>query len=323
MVVESVRVHMLSSRHVVILKETDRERYLPIWIGPWEASAIAMKLQGLTAGPTAHPRPVRDRARGARRRGSTGSSSPTSPRRRSTPGSSSSATARTVEVDARPSDALALAVRAGGRIFAAEAVLEQAALGGRRRTSATRSGEDGGVAARDRPASRSSTRGSTCSATSSTRSTSTRRPAEQPDEPASGGWTGVGRRPFDARRSGSPALRRRSAEDRRRRGAARARAVRPQPQAQRPEVADGPEDDLRLRAGRRAGRPRVVRHADLDDRPAAARSLISSSAEKNAPPDSTRDALERRRAGRACRRSRRRGPGGRRRSGSRAGRARA
>ena len=48
MVVESVRVHMLSSRHVVILKETDRDRYLPIWIGQWEASAIAMKLQGLT-----------------------------------------------------------------------------------------------------------------------------------------------------------------------------------------------------------------------------------------------------------------------------------
>src|SRR5438309_7083901 len=47
MVVESVRVHMLSSQHVVILKETERERYLPIWIGPWEANAIAMKLQGL------------------------------------------------------------------------------------------------------------------------------------------------------------------------------------------------------------------------------------------------------------------------------------
>ena len=42
MVVESVRVHMLSSRHVVILKEADRDRYLPIWIGPWEANAIAM-----------------------------------------------------------------------------------------------------------------------------------------------------------------------------------------------------------------------------------------------------------------------------------------
>ena len=48
MVVESVRVHMLSNRHVVILKERERERYLPIWIGPWEASSIAMRLQGLT-----------------------------------------------------------------------------------------------------------------------------------------------------------------------------------------------------------------------------------------------------------------------------------
>ena len=36
---------------------------------------------------------------------------------------------RTVEVDARPSDALALAVRAGVRIFASAAVLEQAGLG--------------------------------------------------------------------------------------------------------------------------------------------------------------------------------------------------
>jgi hypothetical protein len=48
MVVESVRVHMLSNRHVVILKEKARDRYLPIWIGPWEASSIAMRLQGLT-----------------------------------------------------------------------------------------------------------------------------------------------------------------------------------------------------------------------------------------------------------------------------------
>ncbi len=130
MVVESVRVHMLSSRHVVILKEAeaDRERYLPIWIGPWEASAIAMKLQGLTpdrplthdlfastlealdariervvisdlADETFHARIVLVHD------------------------------GRTTEVDARPSDALALAVRTGVRIFAAEAVLEQASLG--------------------------------------------------------------------------------------------------------------------------------------------------------------------------------------------------
>ena len=49
MVVESVRVHVLSSQHVVILKETERDRYLPIWIGPSEANAIAMRLQGISA----------------------------------------------------------------------------------------------------------------------------------------------------------------------------------------------------------------------------------------------------------------------------------
>ena len=38
---------MLSSQHVVLLKETGRERYLPIWIGPWEANAIATRLQGV------------------------------------------------------------------------------------------------------------------------------------------------------------------------------------------------------------------------------------------------------------------------------------
>ena len=48
MVVESVRVHMMSSQHVVILRDTVRDRYLPIWIGPWEANAIAMRLQGVT-----------------------------------------------------------------------------------------------------------------------------------------------------------------------------------------------------------------------------------------------------------------------------------
>ena len=49
MVIESVCVHMLSNRHVVILKDTEGDRYLPIWIGAWEASAIAMRLQGLAA----------------------------------------------------------------------------------------------------------------------------------------------------------------------------------------------------------------------------------------------------------------------------------
>jgi bifunctional DNase/RNase len=128
MVVESVRVHMLSSRHVVILKENERDRYLPIWIGPWEASAIAMKLQGLTP-----ERPLTHDLFAAALEGLGARVD------RVIISALAEETfharllleleGRTVEVDSRPSDALALAVRAGGRIFASEAVLDQAALG--------------------------------------------------------------------------------------------------------------------------------------------------------------------------------------------------
>jgi bifunctional DNase/RNase len=128
MVVESVRVHMLSSRHVVILKENERDRYLPIWIGPWEASAIAMKLQGLTP-----ERPLTHDLFAAALEGLGARVD------RVIISALAEETfharllieldGRVVEVDSRPSDALALAVRAGGRIFASEAVLDQAALG--------------------------------------------------------------------------------------------------------------------------------------------------------------------------------------------------
>ena len=127
MQIESVRVHMLSNRHVVILKDPAGERYLPIWIGAWEASAIAMRLQGLAAErPLTHDlfaaaldrlgvrvervviNELTDETYHARihleRDGVQ------------------------VEVDARPSDALALAVRAEVPIFAADEVLAQAAL---------------------------------------------------------------------------------------------------------------------------------------------------------------------------------------------------
>jgi bifunctional DNase/RNase len=127
MVIESVRVHMLSNRHVVILKDPEGDRYLPIWIGAWEASAIAMRLQGLAAErPLTHDlfaaaldrlgvrvervviNELTDETYHARihleRDGVQ------------------------VEVDARPSDALALAVRAEVPIYAADEVLAQAAL---------------------------------------------------------------------------------------------------------------------------------------------------------------------------------------------------
>ena len=67
MVVESVRVHMHSSQHVVILKDVDRD-LLPIWIGVNEADAIARRLQGIAQRPLTHdPSPARWRSRGRHR----------------------------------------------------------------------------------------------------------------------------------------------------------------------------------------------------------------------------------------------------------------
>ena len=48
-VVESIRVSLVTQHRVVILKEVTGDRHLPIWIGPFEAEAIAMELQGVTA----------------------------------------------------------------------------------------------------------------------------------------------------------------------------------------------------------------------------------------------------------------------------------
>jgi Uncharacterized conserved protein len=128
MMVDSVRVHMLSSRHVVILKETERDRYLPIWIGQWEASAIAMRLQGLTPErPLTHDLFVAALAAvGARLdRVVVVEMSQETYHARLILGVGD----RLIEVDARPSDALALAVRTGARIFATAGLMDQAGLG--------------------------------------------------------------------------------------------------------------------------------------------------------------------------------------------------
>lgn len=45
--VQSLGMDQISKTHVVILQETEGERMLPIWIGPGEASAIAMELAGM------------------------------------------------------------------------------------------------------------------------------------------------------------------------------------------------------------------------------------------------------------------------------------
>ncbi|MRR31951.1 bifunctional nuclease family protein, partial [bacterium] len=44
-VIDSIRVSLMSSQRVVILRQRDAERYLPIWVGPYEAEAITVALQ--------------------------------------------------------------------------------------------------------------------------------------------------------------------------------------------------------------------------------------------------------------------------------------
>ena len=127
MVVESVRVHMLSSQHVVILREAERERYLPIWIGSWEAQSIAMKLQGVEAErPLTHDLLASILAE----------LDVTVERIVVSDLADETYRARIVlgyggvdhEIDARPSDAIALAVRVSVPIYATEAVLDRAGV---------------------------------------------------------------------------------------------------------------------------------------------------------------------------------------------------
>ena len=127
MQIESVRVHMLSNRHVVILKDNEGDRYLPIWIGAWEASAIAMRLQGLSAErPLTHDLFAAALDRLGVRVERVVISELTDETYHARIHLERDGVQ--VEVDARPSDALALAVRAEVKIFAADEVLAQAAL---------------------------------------------------------------------------------------------------------------------------------------------------------------------------------------------------
>lgn len=127
MVVESVRVHMLSSQHVVILKESERDRYLPIWIGPWEANAIAMRLQGVSPErPLTHDLFIQTLAAldASIQRVVVSDLAGETYRARLL----LEVDGRIVEMDARPSDAIALAVRTSAPIYATDAVLDRAGV---------------------------------------------------------------------------------------------------------------------------------------------------------------------------------------------------
>jgi bifunctional DNase/RNase len=127
MSVESVRVHTLSTQHVVILKELHRDRYLPIWIGPWEANAIALKLQGVSPErPLTHDlfaKTLAELGVGVERIVVSDLADETFRARIVL-----YQAGETHEVDARPSDAIALAIRVGVPIFATDAVMDRAGV---------------------------------------------------------------------------------------------------------------------------------------------------------------------------------------------------
>src|SRR5215218_1227095 len=122
--VVGVRVEMPSNQPIVLLREVTGERYLPIWIGAVEATAIAFAQQGVTP-----PRPLTHdlmkdvlAATGQRLE-----------EVRIVDMQDGVFFAQLVfdggaEVGARPSDSIALALRTGSRIVCAEAVLEEAGL---------------------------------------------------------------------------------------------------------------------------------------------------------------------------------------------------
>jgi bifunctional DNase/RNase len=122
--VVGVRVEMPTNQPLVLLREIEGSRYLPIWIGAVEASAIAYAHQGtVTVRPLTHELMHRvvealgDELREVRivdvRDGVF---------------FASLVFASGAEVEARPSDSIALALRSGARIVCTEDVLDEAGI---------------------------------------------------------------------------------------------------------------------------------------------------------------------------------------------------
>jgi bifunctional DNase/RNase len=127
MVIESIRVSLMNYQRVVILKEKESDRYLPIWIGPAEADAIAVRLQDVTvARPLTHDllRSIIDTLGGSIQYIVVNDLANDTFYARII----MEVDGRTMEIDSRPSDAIALAVRVQVPIFAEEAVLDKAGV---------------------------------------------------------------------------------------------------------------------------------------------------------------------------------------------------
>jgi uncharacterized protein len=127
MVIYGVSFDLVGKQPIVLLKTSDGNRYLPIWIGQPEAAAILMKLQGAST-----PRPMTHdlfaetldqldaqvvRITVTELKDNTFYASITL-----------RVNGQEIEIDSRPSDALAVAVRTSAPIFAAEDVIQESAI---------------------------------------------------------------------------------------------------------------------------------------------------------------------------------------------------
>jgi bifunctional DNase/RNase len=129
MSIKGLMLDPVSNSPIVVLKDDEEKFFLPIWVGIFEANAIALQLENVsTPRPMTHDllknmiaelnghvsrvviNDLRDSTFFAQIRVITGSGTET----------------RTLELDARPSDAIALALRTEAPIFVAQEVLDQA-----------------------------------------------------------------------------------------------------------------------------------------------------------------------------------------------------
>jgi uncharacterized protein len=125
--IDSIRVSLMSQHRVVILKDLASERYLPIWIGPYEADAINIQLQEVeVARPLTHDllKTIITEMGGEIKR------IVVSDLRHDTFYATIfvERDGRGIEIDSRPSDAIALAVRVDVPIYVEDSVMEHAAI---------------------------------------------------------------------------------------------------------------------------------------------------------------------------------------------------
>jgi bifunctional DNase/RNase len=125
--IDSIRVSLMSQQRIVILREAQAERYLPIWIGIYEAESITIALQEVeVARPLTHDllknvfnafnaRILRVEVSALRDDTFYGNIV-------------AEVDGRTLNIDARPSDALNLAVRAHVPILVARSVMDSAGI---------------------------------------------------------------------------------------------------------------------------------------------------------------------------------------------------